>query len=234
LSPPNKPELKLYSAEITKGLDEYVVQDISGFANRYYDVGKFLFTVSTFAILAVFTLRTTFGKEYDLTFFSLLFFFFCLYPSYKLIVDIDYEIDPENTILKEYELKKKWMKKYLRLWGWSFAFGSITLVITFGYAMCNTKAEVNKVELELQVMNRSLEGILQAMKHNSIQPIEFILPCEIVENAKILSELSALSEIIAEHDTRTQKSFTNNEVHNDRHLEIIGNKMDRICLPAKR
>lgn len=215
---------------MTNGLDEYVNQDISGFANRYYDVGKFLFAVSTFAILATFTLRTTFGKDYDLVFVSIIFFFYCLYPSYKLTVGIDYEINPENTILKEYELKKKWMKEYLHKWAISFAIGAVVLILSFGYAMHSAKEEGNKIEHKLQNINKTLESILREMKKEKMQSTEVAVPCEADGNVQLSSQLFKLSEELSEHDARTQESFTSIEVHEDRHLQIIGSKIDRIVL----
>jgi hypothetical protein len=222
-----EPEIKLYGKAIPEALQEYVNQDVSGFANRYYDVGKFLFTVSTFAILAVFTLRSTFGSDYNIVFSSNLFFFFCLYPSYKLTVGIDYEIDPENTILKEYKLKKEWMKGYLDLWIVGFAIGIVVLIGSFSYAMINAKEKHNSLEVKLEEINTTLVKVLQEFKIKNEKPIAGNTIC--IQYEQLLTEISNLSQVVIKHDNQMLNLFVKEEDHKDRHLELITNKIAQSC-----
>lgn len=222
-----EPKLKLYGSAIPEALEEYVKQDVSGFANRYYDVGKFLFTVSTFAILAVFTLRTTFGSPYNSVFISILFFFYCLYPSYKLTVGIDYEINPENTILREYELKKAWMKRYLRIWITSFVLGILVLLSSFGYSLLNDNNELTKVEVRLDKINETLGGILTELQKDRQVKEPNTKLCSQYQD--IILEIQKLSEQLARHDSKVEFRFNDSEVHEDRHLKLIANKVSHVC-----
>ncbi len=217
----------MYGQAIPDALDEYVKQDVAGFANRYYDVGKFIFTVSTFAILAILTLRTTFGKEYDIVLISTIFFVFCLYPSYKLTVGMDNEIDPENTISKEYELKKKWMKGHLLQWVISFVLGTVVLIGSFIYSMNNEYEDNNKVEHGLEKINKTLRSILKEIKKSTVKPKEAIISRD--EFEQLNTQLSELAKNLVEHDAKTQELFIKDEIHDDRHLKNIRNKIDKAC-----
>ena len=220
----------LYGERLKNAVDEYVKQDVSGFANRYYDLGKFLFTVSTFAIISVFTIRTTFGSHFDLVLFSSLVFFVCLYPSYKLTVGIDYEIDPENTILNEYQLKKEWMKKHLHFWAWSFGLGVAILIFTFIYSINQDVVKDSTVEQELHQINETLKAIEHSLNKMPVEENKCVESERPVDNSW---QLQQISESLENHRSELKLLMSEAALHDDRHLKLISNKIIESCHSKK-
>ncbi|TKF99564.1 hypothetical protein [Vibrio sp. F13] len=216
----------LYSDAMDEALIEYVKQDISGFANRYYDTGKFLFSVSSFAILATLTIKTTFGSNYDIVLIAILFFLFCLRPSYNLTVGIDHKTIPTKTILQEYEDKKKWMDKHFRSWFISFGLGCFTLMIAFFIVMLTSEEKQIKPEVTLQNINSNLSGIKEEIRigNRAYQPT-----CSSDDIAQIKVLLSDLYTLIDTHSNENRASFSKVNVHLDRHLDIMSNKISTAC-----
>lgn len=226
-TPQKKPAL--YSDAMEDALVEYVKQDIAGFANRYYDTGKFLFTVSSFAILATLTIKTTFGHDYNIILFALLFFLFCLIPSYNLTVGIDHETDPTKTILKEYEAKKEWMDKHLKRWFYSFLLGCLTLAFAFIFVVLTSKEEQVKPEAILQEISRDIEYIKEEIRTGNQSSKVYQPTCNLDDIAQIKVLLSDLYVLVDSHRAESEASFSNVENHLDRHLDIMANKVSKAC-----
>ncbi|MGI3060671.1 hypothetical protein [Vibrio alginolyticus] len=226
-NPQKKPAL--YSDAMDDALEEYVKQDIAGFANRYYDTGKFIFTVSSFAILTTLTIKTTFGSNYDIVLTALIFFLFCLFPSYKLTVGIDHETIPTKTILEEYQAKKVWMNKYLKMWFISFVLGCFTLAVAFVFVVLTSKEDQEKPEIILQKINRSLEGIQEEIRNENQRNKAFQSTCSFDDISQVKVLLSDLYDLTESHSAESKASFSKADIHLDRHLDIMANKISKVC-----
>ncbi|OEE33671.1 hypothetical protein [Vibrio ordalii] len=226
-TPKKKPAL--YSDAMDDALVEYVKQDIAGFANRYYDTGKFLFTVSSFAILATLTIHTTFGNSYNIILFALIFFLFCLLPSYSLTVGIDYKTKTTNTILEEYQAKKRWMDKHLKRWFISFVLGCSILAFAFVFVVLTSGGGAAKPEAILQEINRNIEDIKEEIR-TDIQSSKVYQPtCSLDDIAQVKVLLSDLYVLVDSHSAKSEALFSNVDSHLDRHLDIMANKISKAC-----
>ncbi|EJI1392917.1 hypothetical protein NDL37_002588 [Vibrio parahaemolyticus] len=219
----------LYSDAMDEALVEYVKQDIAGFAHRYYDTGKFLFSVSSFSILATLTIKTTFGSNYDIVLSALIFFIFCLFPSYKLTVGIDHTTIPTKTILKEYQDKKEWMNKHLERWFISFILGSLTLAFAFVFVMLNSKDDETKSETILNEINRNLVGIESELRRGNQRNITSQSTCSFDDIRQVKILLSDLDTLIDEQRAENKALFSEVDIHLDRHLDLMANKISKVC-----
>ncbi|MDC8111361.1 hypothetical protein PQQ36_21275 [Vibrio sp. CCUG 15886] len=219
----------LYSDAMDDALVEYVKQDIAGFANRYYDTGKFLFTVSSFAILATLTINTTFGHDYNIILFSLIFFLFCLRPSYNLTVGIDHKTDPTKTILQEYEAKKKWMDKHLKTWFYSFLLGCLALAFGFVLVVLTSKEDQVKPEAILQKISRDIEYIKEEIRTGNQSSKVYQPTCNLDGIAQVKVLLSDLYVLVDSHSAESEASFSKVDTHLDRHLDIMANTISKTC-----
>ncbi|EKA7371680.1 hypothetical protein OL330_000869 [Vibrio parahaemolyticus] len=219
----------LYSDAMDEALVEYVKQDIAGFAHRYYDTGKFLFSVSSFSILATLTIKTTFGSNYDIVLSALIFFIFCLFPSYKLTVGIDHTTIPTKTILKEYQDKKEWMNKHLERWFSSFILGCLTLAFAFVFVMLNSKDDETKSETILNEINRNLVGIESELRRGNQRNITSQSTCSFDDIRQVKILLSDLDTLIDEQHAENKALFSEVDIHLDRHLDLMANKISKVC-----
>ncbi|ELA3125013.1 hypothetical protein RFM71_002179 [Vibrio parahaemolyticus] len=219
----------LYSDAMDEALVEYVKQDIAGFAHRYYDTGKFLFSVSSFSILATLTIKTTFGSNYDIVLSALIFFIFCLFPSYKLTVGIDHTTIPTKTILKEYQDKKEWMNKHLERWFISFILGCLTLAFAFVFVMLNSKDDETKPETILNEINRNLVGIESELRRGNQRNITSQSTCSFDDIRQVKILLSDLDTLIDEQRAENKALFSEVDIHLDRHLDLMANKISKVC-----
>ncbi|HHG3544620.1 TPA: hypothetical protein ACPVZ6_001626 [Vibrio parahaemolyticus] len=219
----------LYSDAMDEALVEYVKQDIAGFAHRYYDTGKFLFSVSSFSILATLTIKTTFGSNYDIVLSALIFFIFCLFPSYKLTVGIDHTTIPTKTILKEYQDKKEWMNKHLERWFISFILGCLTLAFAFVFVMLNSKDDETKSETILNEINRNLVGIESELRRGNQRNITSQSTCSFDDIRQVKILLSDLDTLIDEQRAENKALFSEVDIHLDRHLDLMANKISKVC-----
>ncbi|HCE1775821.1 TPA: hypothetical protein NGS17_002409 [Vibrio parahaemolyticus] len=219
----------LYSDAMDEALVEYVKQDIAGFAHRYYDTGKFLFSVSSFSILATLTIKTTFGSNYDIVLSALIFFIFCLFPSYKLTVGIDHTTIPTKTILKEYQDKKEWMNKHLERWFISFILGCLTLAFAFVFVILNSKDDETKSETILNEINRNLVGIESELRRGNQRNITSQSTCSFDDIRQVKILLSDLDTLIDEQRAENKALFSEVDIHLDRHLDLMANKISKVC-----
>ena len=96
-----------YNKSMDEGLKEYVKQEIAASANQYYDIGKFLFSVTTFLIVAILTIRSTLGEQYNYILFSLIVFAYSFFITLRLTVFTNYENSIEKSVLDNYYSKRE-------------------------------------------------------------------------------------------------------------------------------
>ncbi|EGR3366105.1 hypothetical protein CGK41_22070 [Vibrio parahaemolyticus] len=113
------------------GLKDYGRQTISSLAQRDYDLGKFLFTASTFAILLSFTLVTALGKIYFLTLVSTFWFGKSVKIALSLVTDGAGDLNPDSELLVDYEQMRLHIAKRVNSWYKQFNFGLIIFIVAF-------------------------------------------------------------------------------------------------------
>ncbi|EHW0694779.1 hypothetical protein K1B30_003087 [Vibrio parahaemolyticus] len=116
---------------MVEGLNDYGKQTISALAQRDYDLGKFLFTASTFAILLSLTLVTALGKIYVFTLLSSIWFGKSVKISLKLVTDGAGDFNPGDKLLDDYNKMKKYIVKRVNEWYVEFNFGLKIFIIIF-------------------------------------------------------------------------------------------------------
>ncbi|EHD1699175.1 hypothetical protein M2G57_21115 [Vibrio vulnificus] len=113
------------------GLKDYGRQTISSLAQRDYDLGKFLFTASTFAILLSFTLVTALGKIYFLTLVSTIWFGKSVRIALSLVTDGAGELNPDSELLVDYEHMRRHIATRVNSWYEQFNCGLIVFIVAF-------------------------------------------------------------------------------------------------------
>lgn len=217
-----------YNEEIEEGLKEYVKQEIGAAANQYYDVGKFLFTVTTFLIVATLTIRSTLGENYNSILLSLTIFAYSLYITMRLTVFTNYENEIEGTILENYYSKRKWMQKRLHQWGWSFVAGITILLIGLGYSTWqaeNSSTPKTKIEDSMASIDRTLKELLQSPQ------VTLSKNCDEKDNlsTRFDSTSESLNALLFEQKNLIEKNFQRNDEHLNRHLSIIVARLKSVC-----
>lgn len=219
-----------YNKSMDEGLKEYVKQEIAASANQYYDIGKFLFSVTTFLIVAILTIRSTLGEQYNYILFSLIVFAYSFFITLRLTVFTNYENSIEKSVLDNYYSKRKWMGSLLKHWGFSFVGGLIIFIVALAfstYAKENTNSKSTKIEDTLVHINDTLKLIYEVI---STPPDVIGLSekgdfCKL-EQAKVIETL----ETIKQMHYQLQDNFVENDKHLDRHLQIISKKISSSCL----
>lgn len=226
----------LYRDKFIEGLHEYVKQDISSFAIRPYDTGKFLFSITSFMMVATLTLVTTFKGDYIYCLLSLIPLVICFKYSLDLTIavakrkagdsDADlkkitgYEINIHNSIYREYLEKYNWLAIKVTNWKKWMVLFSITLTCTIVYATnsFNQKPDNASLMEEIQKVGNNISGLTTQIKSLS----------KSIDNsnrAELSSEVEAKLEIIVKqlerHSHKVTTEFEENEKHLDRHLKLL-------------
>lgn len=122
---------KMVGQVVEAGLEDYARQSLSALSQRDYDLGKFLFTVSTFAILISFTLITALGKEYSIVLISVFPFVMSIWVALNLVVEGAGEIKFSELIIDDYDRMKSYIRKQKNRWFFHFATGAVIFTILF-------------------------------------------------------------------------------------------------------
>lgn len=222
---------KLYSEQIDAGLDEYVKQDISSIATRDYDLGKFLFTVSTFAILVAFTIVSALGKEFFLILLSVFWFAKSVNTALELSTKTGYEIEINKQIFDDYQRKVSFIQDFRDRWYRDFKIGIVVASALFALS--------SGLRIYFEFVEDNKQNVTQVLMSIStnIQTLS-VRVAELRDNPDCHSHLDTtqlLDEIVenrqAIHDTAKAAELQHKEtmLHMDRHLNLLANKIEYYC-----
>lgn len=233
MSQNDKPEStgRLYKEQIDEGLDEYVKQDISSIATRDYDLGKFLFTVSTFAILVAFTIVSALGKEFFLIILSVFWFAKSVNTALELSTKTGYEIEIDKQIFDEYQRKVAFMQDFRNRWYGDFKMGIIIASVLFTLSsgmriyfefVKDKKQDVMQVLMSISTNIQTLSVRVAELRgnpdcHSHLDTTQILEA--IAENRQAIRDTAEAAEL--HHNQTTQ--------HMDRHLGLLANKIEHYC-----
>jgi hypothetical protein len=228
----------IYKDKLVDGLNEYVIQDLSALAGRPYDSGKFLFSISSFMLVATLTLVTGFKGLYLFCLIAILPLSVSFIYSFKLTLAVvqrdkgdtkeklekvtGNEIDIDNSIYKEYLKKNNWLAHNIKCWKVCMAFFAVLLVITVAVATYFTSdEEKNKDAMQFQQLsdiNASINKVAIEIANLSLK----IKEPEQNYSTKHLNELVIqLSTQVENNHKFIQKEFDLTREHLDSHLLIL-------------
>jgi hypothetical protein len=240
LSKKKKIQEPIYSDKLVSGLEEYVIKDISSIADRPYDTGKFLFSISSFMLVVTLSLVTTFKGHYLFCLISILPLAVSFIYSFNLTLGVTvrypgdsddelrkktgYEIDIDDTMYGQYQEKYNWLAGNVKLWKNCMALFAVILSITITVATIITNNEIKNSDITRNLLKindsitkvaDNLSKVEQAIILNgdksAIKPLQ-----------DVLQQLSI--KIDSEHNELIQE-FEKNEAHLDRHLDIVTNEI---------
>lgn len=236
-----KPELMkepLYKDKLVEGLHEYVIQDLSALASRPYDTGKFLFSISSFMMVATLSLVTAFKGHYLYCLISILPLFVSYKYSFKLTLAVvqrnkgdtkeklekisGNEIEIGNSIYNEYLKKNNWLAQNINCWKICMAIFTIFIVFTVGVATYNTNYEDNKKDnvliQQLTALNVSVNNVATEITNLRIE----IKQAEESDSNEHLNDmLKKIPEQVERNHQSMKREFDINSEHLDRHLRIV-------------
>ncbi|HHE0474649.1 TPA: hypothetical protein ACN35U_003327 [Vibrio parahaemolyticus] len=164
------------------GLKDYGRQTISSLAQRDYDLGKFLFTASTFAILLSFTLVTALGKIYFLTLISTFWFGKSVKIALNLVTEGAGDLNPDTELLADYEQMREHIANGVKDWYKQFNFGLIVFIVTFALTSIfliadsylnlgiTERMESQNQESELRVLIDSVYSMMKDLENQLTVP----------------------------------------------------------------
>lgn len=127
----NGPGPKTFGQISEEGLAEYAKQTYSNLAQRDYDLGKFLFTVSTFSILISFTLITALGREYLFILLASIPYLLSIKTALNLVTQGAGDINFKTVLMDDYEHMKQYVNQQRKIWQKEFLAGSIIFIVLF-------------------------------------------------------------------------------------------------------
>lgn len=235
---PNPMKEPLYGDKLVEGLHEYVIQDLSALANRPYDSGKFLFSISSFMMVATISLVTAFKGHYLYCLISIVPLAVSFKYSFKLTLAVvkrnkgdskenleklsGHEIEIGNSIYKEYLKKNNWLAENVKCWKNCMVIFTIAIVFTVGVATYFTNNEVkekdNELIQQLASINASVSNVAMEITNLSIEIKQAKEDGSNEHQNNILKKISDKVEI---NHQSIQREFEINSNHLDRHLRII-------------
>lgn len=222
---------KLYSEQIDAGLDEYVKQDISSIATRDYDLGKFLFTVSTFAILVAFTIVSALGKEFFLILLSVFWFAKSVNTALELSTKTGYEIQINKQIFDDYQRKVSFIQDFRNRWYRDFKIGIIVASVLFALSsgiriyfefVEDKKQNVSHVLMSISANIQTLSARLEELRDNP--------ECHShLDTTQILDEIFENRQASHDNAKAAELHHKQTTLHMDRHLYLLANKIENYC-----
>ncbi|MCC2618159.1 hypothetical protein LJ739_18025 [Aestuariibacter halophilus] len=234
----------LYKDKLVEGLHEYVIQDLSALAGRPYDTGKFLFSISSFMLVATLSLVTAFKGHY----------LYCLIAIFPLVVSFQYsfkltiavvqrkrgdtreklekasgnEIEIQNSIYQEYLKKNNWLAFNIMRWKQCMlAFAFLIIVTVGGATYITNKEDINKdvtLTEQLSAINQSINTVAREIAQLSAKLKH---PQAGHSDADLKKAFSEVSSQIESHHQSMQRAFDTNSDHLDRHLRIVKDEIKR-------
>jgi hypothetical protein len=121
------------------------------------------------------------------------------------------------------------MNEHLKKWFISFLLGCLTLAIAFVFVVLTSKEEQSKQEAILQEINRNVEDIKEKIRTDN-QSSKTNQPAGSLDDiAQVKVLLSDLYVLVNSHSADSKTSFSNVDINLDRHLDIMANKISKIC-----
>lgn len=222
-----------------EGLREYVKQTLAALAQRDYDLGKFLFTVSTFAILASLAFVTALGKLYVLTLIACIPFGLSTATALKLVTQGGGEFDPEKEVITDYGEMKEHIEKIIKKWFCQFNIGVITFIVIFSTIAIDDVFNLGLVK-HLNKSNPNTEVLSKLTEiQNSIWILESSLEnktTKVVEDetcvdfrelvSKYHDSISGKIDALSESERLNHLDMSN---HLDRHQTQLGKTIRKYC-----